>query len=313
MAFLQDKTPAERKKLIWAAALCAAAIFVLAYNFGFFSSSTRTTSRNQNTRRPNTLRSSPAPGNLLSPATVRETENAQTPPQPVIFIRSSPNPLETGRNIFAFYTQPTRNLVNSGVQTVPTETPTPPPPPLILASVSPPTVYARTGEFTLEVSGDKFTPATRIFFGGSELPTQFRSPQQLAATVPAALIAAPGPREIVVRTPDNVLFSNVSSMNIVQPPTPQYTFVGFQGSRGSDTAVLRATSNNELVSVQRGDLVGGRFRVLGISRRSIEFADRELNLRHTLPFTETRTENRTNVFGRPAPSQPPVAQDEEQY
>lgn len=71
--------------------------------------------------------------------------------------------------------------------------------------------------------------------------------------------------------------------NVTPPPAPPFTYVGLLGGRsGNDTAVLK-NRGNELLNVQRGDVVGSRFRVTSISERAIEFADTELNIRHTLP------------------------------
>ena len=67
-----------------------------------------------------------------------------------------------------------------------------PPPPVLLAPLSPANAYARSPEFKLDVAGDKFTPETRIFVDGRELPTKYTSPQQLSATIPAAFISTWG-------------------------------------------------------------------------------------------------------------------------
>jgi hypothetical protein len=309
MPLLQDKTPAERKKLILAVVLGVAAVLVLAYNFGLFSSRQTASRSSNNSNRPQNLRGIPtlasaSPG-VMSPTAVRQDESELAPPQSIIYPISLTSAPEPGRNIFAFYVAPVRSPAPGGgsnvnSQPAPTEMPTPPPPPLVLAGVSPPSVFARTGEFTIEVSGDRFTPATRIYFGGSELPTEFRSPQSLAARVPAQLIAGPGQREIIVRTPDNTLFSNVTAINVVQPPAPQYDFVGYQMVRGgADTAVLRDKRNNEIVNVQRGDTLGGRFRVLGISRNTVEVVDRELNLRYSLAYSDVRRPDSAQQPARP--------------
>ncbi len=92
-------------------------------------------------------------------------------------------------------------------------TPTPPPP-LLLAAVSPSSVYAGTEDFTAEVTGDRFTPAVRITVDGGELPTRFVSPQQLSATMPAAMIANAGARQVIVRSPDGKLYSNETAFNV---------------------------------------------------------------------------------------------------
>lgn len=194
---------------------------------------------------------------------------------------------DAGRNIFAFYVAPTPQPKPSVEVVVPTPTPEPPPP-LQLSAISPANVMARTGDFTLQLSGDKFTPQTRVYVDGQELPTTFASAQQLSTLVPAALISAPGARTIVARTPDNSLYSNQTTLNVAAPPTPQYTYVGILGSpRYNDKAILKA-QNNDLITVQRGDTVAGRFKVTSISTRNVEFTDTQLQIKHTLPYVENR-------------------------
>ena len=138
---------------------------------------------------------------------------------PIDYVPSSYSAPEAKRNIFAYYEPPPKPV---NVPSTPTPTPTPPPP-VLLASVSPSNVYARTADFKLEAAGDKFTQEMRIFVDGRELPTTYKSPQQLSTTIAASFIAAPGARQVVVRTPDNRLYSNQLAINVAAPPTPNYT------------------------------------------------------------------------------------------
>jgi hypothetical protein len=312
MQVFEGKTPAERNKLILMIALCLVALLLVAWSFGFFSGS-GTTKRNTNNSN-HTRRTQTASNNSTSTANLRD--DTLVPPQPIIYTPPGTTDVPgTGRNIFAYYTAPIRppqTANGTAAPNVPTaeQTPPAPPPPLILAGVSPSNVYARTGEFTLQVSGDKFTPAVRVYFGGGELPTRFVSPQQLSATVPANLISSQGNHEIVVRTGDRQLFSNTMTFNVTPPPAPPFTYVGLIGGPSyNDTAVLKNRSN-ELLNVQRGDVVGSRFRVTSISERAIEFADTELNIRHTLPAVENRPGNPDNRFNPPPRSA--VSDDDEQ-
>src|SRR5687768_14081760 len=179
--------PAERKKLLWAAGLGLLALVLLWWTFIGFGSSTTTP------RRPTvaaTPRPTPPPSQTSAVALpVEVTEDLHPLSYPV----SIPAVAEARRNIFVFYEPPPKP-----VAPVPTPTP-PPPPPLLLANVSPGNVYARTADFTLEVSGDKFTPQVRIYIDNTELPTRYRGPQQLSATVPASMISNPGSRQILVK------------------------------------------------------------------------------------------------------------------
>lgn len=283
MPLLEGKTPAERNKLI--AAIAFGAIALLLIGRMFFGSS------DEPPRRAKT-KTTPA-GTANGTATAGNNADAQNAagdptlqiPRELVPERVSYSVPDAGRNIFAFYVAPTPVPKPSVEAPPPTPDPTPP---LMLGSISPTSVMARTGDFALQLSGDKFTPQTRVYVDGQELPTTFASAQQLSTNVPAALISAPGARTIVVRTPDNSLFSNPTTLNVAAPPTPQYTFVGILGSpRYNDKAILKA-QNNDLITVQRGDTVAGRYKVTSISTRTVEFTDTQLQIKHTLPYVENR-------------------------
>jgi len=280
--------PAERKKLLWAAGLGLLALVLLWWTFIGFGSSTTTP------RRPTvaaTPRPTPPPSQTSAVALpVEATEDLHPLSYPV----SIPAVAEARRNIFVFYEPPPKP-----VAPVPTPTP-PPPPPLLLANVSPGNVYARTADFTLEVSGDKFTPQVRIYIDNTELPTRYRGPQQLSATVPASMISNPGSRQILVRSPDGTLYSNPASLNIATPPTPNYSYIGIIGSpRYVDIAILQDKNNRELLNVQRGDLLGGRFRITSISEKEVAVNDVTLKIKHTIPFTSQG--DRGSPMQRPTP------------
>lgn len=309
MAVVEGKTQSERNKMIAAITLGVIALFALWY--AFFSSPstpTKTANRNSNTRTTTTTqtqttqtvqRTAPLP-------TVEDERNLveQEMPQPIPVSLALPSVPEAKRNIFAFYVPPPPTPKPEK----PTPTPTPtPPPPQLLASISPANVFARTGDFKLDVNGDKFTPDSRITIDGSEIPTRFINAQQLSATVPAAFIAGEGARSVSVHTPDGRLYSNVTSLSVMAPPVPNFSFVGILGRRSSnDTAVVQDKNSKDLLNVQRGDIVGGRFRVTSISERELVLTDTTLRIKHTIPFTVTSA----NSGPQPRP-QRPVDDDEE--
>ena len=164
----------------------------------------------------------------------------------------------------------------------------PSPPPILLASISPSNVYARTADFKLEAAGDKFTPAMRIVVDGRELPTSYKSPQQLSATVSAALITSPGTRNVMVRTPDGTLYSNQLSINVAAAPTPNYTYIGIIGrpNRVDDIALVQERNNKNIMNVLRGDVLSGRFRVTSISDKELVLVDTTLKIKHTIAMSE---------------------------
>jgi hypothetical protein len=104
--------------------------------------------------------------------------------------------------------------------------------------------------------------------------------------VPAAIIANPGPRQVLVRNNDGQLYSNAFTLNVQPPPLPNYNYIGIIGKpRFNDTAVLQDKGSKELVNAQRGDVIGGRFRVSSISEKEVVLIDTTLKIKHTITFT----------------------------
>lgn len=276
MQLFDPNNPNERKKMIAAAVLAVAAIVVLGYVF--FGGSSKQPQTNKNVP---VVRASPPPGPGKSPTPgsveIGEDLSALNLNLAPVSAGAEPN-----RNIFAFY-EPTPGPTVEVLITPPPPTPTPP---VAISSLNPSTVYGRTADFSLEITGDKFTPALRVTVDGRELPTRFISSQQLFTTVPAALISNPGVRQVKLMTSDNKLYSNVANLNVTPPPLPNYNFVGIIGKpHGNDTAVLQKKGEKELMNVVRGDLIEGRFRVNSISEREVVLVDTTLKIRHPIPFT----------------------------
>jgi hypothetical protein len=275
--------PGEKKKLIWAGILGFVALLFLWWTFVGFGSSKPPAA-------PTATRG--AGGTQQTTVGRRQTRpepEAQASPDlsDMRDVNWEPSHIEVPgakRNIFAFYEKPVAPQVEK-----PTPTPTPTPtPPVLLASVSPSNVYAKTAEFTLEVTGDKFTSDMRIFVDEREQVTKYKGPQQMSATIPASVIAGPGIRQVKVRTPDNRSYSNQIGLNVAPPPTPNYSYVGIFGTKHyvGDTALLQDKNNKELLSVQRGDVLSGRFRITSISEKEVVFIDTNLKIKHSLAMSE---------------------------
>jgi hypothetical protein len=289
--------PEERKKLIWAIVLGLFAIVFLWWALFGIGSSPKPTVKKANSN------SNPGPG----PRRVGETTTAQTVNEiksapleqlrPIVFSDFVPSAPDAKRNIFVYYEKPPPAPKS---ETGPTPTPTPPPP-LLLAGIQPSNRFARTEDFTMEVTGDKFVPGVRIVVDGRELTTRFISPQQLSATVPASMVANPGARSVMVKSPDGSLYSTTLSLNVSAPPTPNYSYVGIIGTRRFiDTAILQDKNNREILNVQRGDVLAGRFRLTSISEKELVLVDTQLNIKHTLPFSTDR-DRATGPQSRPTP------------
>jgi hypothetical protein len=312
----QPANPDERKKQILAAALGLLALIAVGYTlFGGGSPAPKTSTSKSSVVVANSNTQSESFAPIPDP---RELNDPTLDPNfqffPIAFSPVQPASGAAARNIFAFPAPPPYKPppTPKPVYVPPTPTPTPtPPPPLYLGSVSPGSVFARTGEFTLTVAGDKFTPESRIYFGERELPTRFVSPQQLIATVPGDMINTPGARNVAIRTPDGVLYSNPFSITINEPPKPDnYTYVGLIGTRfRNDTAILKdknkaAQPGNDLETYQRGDVVGGRFKILSISEREVVLVDTALKLSHRLAMQRDTKGGQSGGFQGGFPSQP---------
>lgn len=286
MAFIDLNKPGEKKKVIWAGVLGLVSIIFLWWTFFGFGSTPQRPTRPATATPPQ--RATTAPGTRDNQQRANDTPSQAvadlTRYQEIIYIPGSYNAPEAKRNIFAYYEPPPPPTPAPKI-----ETPSPtPPPPLLIASISPSNAYARAAEFPLEVTGDKFTRETRIYIDGRELPTTYTSPQQLSTVVPASLIANPGARQVMVRTPDNQLYSTALMLNVAAPPLPNYAYVGIISPqiRVGDTALVQDKSNKSILSVQRGDLLSGRFRVTSISDKELVLMDANLKIKHTLAITE---------------------------
>jgi hypothetical protein len=295
MPLVDLNKPGEKKKVIAAGVLGLGAILVLWWAlFGFGSS---TLPVNRATASPTPPRSTQSGQRQAAATPVSPEVESLASFAEITYQSSSYSAPEAKRNIFSYYVPP---QPTAPVATEPTPTPRPPAP-VLLASVSPSNVYARTTDFKLEAAGDKFTPEMRIFVDGRELPTTYKGPQQLSTTVAASFISAPGARQVVVRTPDNRLYSDPLTINVAPPPVPNYNYVGIISptNRVGDTALVQDKNSKSLLSVYRGDILGGRFRVTSISEKELVLVDTTLKIKHTLPMTEG--DKGSGPLSRPTP------------
>ena len=296
MQLVDLNKPGEKKKLISAGVLGLVAIIVLWWVFIGFDSGPSTAARPTATPTPQrAAQQNPQRPNNGTPSA--EVRNLQAFTE-VRYDTASYNAPEAKRNIFAYY-EPPKPVV---VTPTPPPAPPTPPPPVLLASVSPANVYARTADFKLEVAGDKFTPGMKIFVDGRELPTSYKNPQQVSTTVPASFITAPGARNVIVRTPDNSLYSNSATINVAAPPTPNYSYIGIISpeNRVADTALVQDKSNKSVVSVYKGDVLSGRFRVTSISDKELVLTDTTLKIKHTIAMSEG-DKSASGPLSRPTP------------
>jgi len=306
MNLFAGKSTTERNKMIAAIILGFVSLLALYLAFGpslFASSATSvrvTTTSTPRSGSSTSTRRVEAPSqddrNLINSATTIDYRPGDY---------SAPDP---GRNIFAF-TEPPPPCPEcppppTPVKTIPTPTPTPPPP-YHVEFVTPQNIYAGSASFRLEVSGDKFEPVSRIYFRMAEMPTQFVSPQKLVANVPASMISSEGSAQVMVQSSDGTKYSEQVIINIQAPPKPQFQYVGTKlAARGNnDTGYFMETGKQTPTVARLGDVVGGRFRLVSISRSEAIFQDVNLPFKHPLklfippPGTSTSPNGPVTTFG----------------
>lgn len=310
MKFLEGKNPAERKKIIAAIVLGVITICALFYTFVLSGSGKKSGNNNKqvaNTNSSNRSNTSSAITKVSNPVEA-PIDDRLLEPIPANIYAGYDAPI-TARNIFAIYEPPPRPINVSTPEPKISPIPSPTPYPIQVTAMNPSNVYARTGDFTLDVAGDKFTPDSKILFNGMEVPTQFQNGQRLTAQVSAQLVAGEGQRQITVRKPNGEV-SNPLMLTVQAPPVPNYTFVGLVARKrfNNDTALLQHKTTKEYVNVRLNDPLPDRFRVVSISSREVVVMDTALKLSHRLPFIDEKNAGKggaPTVGGRPNPNPNP--------
>lgn len=310
MKLFEGKSTAEKNKIIAALALGSMAVLAIGYNIiGLYRPARKTSVTVTATPTPT---ASPRTGSDNVAALPNDAEvNFEYTTTPVIYNPGAFYAPDAGRNIFAFYEPPPPTPYVPPIPVVKTPTPIPPAPPtpvppLLVGYVTPQNVYAGQTSFRLEVGGDKFTPESVILFNGSQLPTTFISPQQLVAEIPANLIAAEGPKQIMVVSPsDPKIYSNQILLNVQPQPRPELQYIGAKLTQraNNDTAYFREKGKSVEFGARLNDTVGGRFRIISISKENVVLEDTSLGFRHRLALY--RPEPGQNTSGNiPPPNSP---------
>ena len=279
MKIIEGKSPAERNKIIAAVVLGGLALLALGYNvLNLFPSKGRSTGR--------PAAQAPAqPGRtevqqIEMPS--RETSDFQYESTEISYTPGAYGAPPPSRNIFSF-TEPTPVPVVVPTPVVVVPTPTPPPPMQIL-SLMPQSIYAGSQSFKLEVNGARFTPQSKIYFNGSEMPTAFINERRLTTEIPSNFIAAEGMRVVRVRTPDGSLYSNDQPLNVMASPKPNFTYLGplVRKRSNNDTAYIQEQGSQNAIGRRLNDIIGGRFRLISISPSKVIVEDVNLGFRHSV-------------------------------
>ncbi|MCO6509360.1 MAG: hypothetical protein J5I65_01065 [Aridibacter famidurans] len=303
MGILEGKTRAERNKTIAAIVLGIIAVLTLTWAFGgmLLPSGGPATP-------PVADSTSPSPGDAGQPAgqpisdqpVNLENINSAYVVTPVVYTGGRVDAPISGRNIFAFYEPPPFTPTPEPIPTF-TPPPTPPPAPMLLSFVTPTTTYAGSKQFRMEAIGDKFVENARIIFSGNVLQTTYVSPQRLVAEVPASLITRSGAASVMVNTPDGSLYSYPVSFNVIEPPKPDFEYIGLIARQhyNNDTAYFqdRGRTNQDPFTARLNDVVKGRFRVISISSRAVEFEDVRLGFKHRLELLRPDGGSGTSTSG----------------
>lgn len=277
------KTEETRKRLLLGA-LLAVLVGVLYYQF-FWESETPVATTTAAPAK-NTTDSVKTPVAAVRPAPRPGETPEQIISQPLDLASMSGKGAQdagTGRNIFIYPPPPPPPTPKP----IP-PAPTPPPPPILVRSVNPVGVVARTGDFPLTVFGDKIPPDAQGFVDGREYPTTFVSNTEIKIKVPAAAIRTPGNLGVMIRSKsDASLYSNQFSLNVAEPPAPQYRYVGLIINKNGAMAVLKSQADDAVINVRKDQKFGDRleWRVISITREKIEIEDTNLKISHTIIFT----------------------------
>jgi hypothetical protein len=273
----ENQKSKENRNKILLGALLLMLLGVVYYQF--FSGGGETSSSTAVARA--TVRTSP------SPTPPRQTSGTPVPivsePLDIASIEGeSQSSGGTGRNIFVY----------------PTPTPPPPPPPptpipsptpwpIPVFSANPGNLIARTAGFTLTVFGEKMPQDAQGLISGRAYPTTFISASQVKINVPAEAIRMPGVIGVSVRSSSNeALVSNTISIPVAAPPEPPYKYVGLVTVKNTPTATLVTQGADEDVyNVKKGQVLGGRWKILNITPMKVELEDTSIKVSHTINYT----------------------------
>ncbi len=253
---------------------------------------------NTDERRPGS--SSPAPAasstspTLTRPVTTTRTAAPTSPivsmPLDLMAMTSKFSGAGSGRNIFVFPT-PTPAPTPKPVP----PPPPPPPPPVTLNSLSPSGVIARTGDFSLVVFGQKIPADAQIYVDGRVFETKPVSDTEAQARIPGDVIRGGGNLSITVRSKsDPSLYSNQVTINVAEPPSPLYRYIGLIVTPKTKIAVVKEMDGDENVinmtentsyKCDKNVKTRCKWKLLSINAQRLTFEDLDLRITHNITFT----------------------------
>lgn len=282
----------ESRKKILLGVLFLLLSVVLYYQFFSGGGGTSSPTSTPVTGGASATRSTANPGGAVPTATRQQVRSAAQSPivsQPLdllSMVNKVAGDAGSGRNIFVYPT-PTP----PPPPPTPKPVPPPPPPPVSVLTISPSGVIARTGEFNLTVFGEKIPADGQIHINGRPFKTQFVNTTEARTRVPAEVIQSAGNLGVSIRSQaDQTIFSNQISINVAEPPTPLYRYIGLIVTKQRKLAVLKEMDGDEnLINMVENQPFGKgnkkKWKILSITPQKLIIEDLELKLTHSVGFT----------------------------
>ena len=145
--------------------------------------------------------------------------------------------LAAAGNIAVTVTNPTAQVSNSVFLAVVGPT---------ITTISPNSAAAGSAGFTLAVNGSNFVPVSSVTWNGTAVVTTFVSASQLAASVPATLIASPGTAAVRVQNTSQAISGPVTFT--VSPPAPAITSLSPNSAIAGSAALTLTVNGTGFVS-----------------------------------------------------------------
>lgn len=180
---------------------------------------------------------------------------------------------EVGRNLFDYPPPPPPEPVKP-----------PPPPTIVLNSVSPTSVYARTKPFEVVVRGSNFSLDMRLYLNGNPnfAQTILVSNSEIKALVPQSAFERPGRLRFELKVPGQELsfFSKPLEITVLEPEDPNRLFkiIGhFTDPKGNPATVLAKNGGNqnnpETTIAKVDDTIFSKWKVIAINKGTMELED----------------------------------------
>jgi hypothetical protein len=96
------------------------------------------------------------------------------------------------------------------------------------------------------------------------------------------MIASAGSAGVIAQTPDGKLYSDQVMLNVQAPPRPTFQYVGMisRARHNNDTGYFMEQGKQTPTGARLNDVVGGRFRLVSISRDESVFEDVNLGFKY---------------------------------